>query len=373
MNKLLIYTSNLEMMPRDMQDVIQFAQDTPKFYIANVELNNYLANVKPGDNIITSKGNSVYVIKAYTKSLEDLSSEDRAYIAKLTAEYGMRKASITGVKNVIKFESWCKSAKPLVESTKCNKVVKNSNSIKGMFDRLKEMFMPSEAENVRITADGSICVATGNGYVSVNAANELVSYPEEMTLELPVFIISKPKEQLVVGDIIAYGRSYAKVTKIEGDKISAIGYTGSSKTIHTIKDFLFNQTMVRVVVSLAGNLGTMGMNPMLMMALSDKGDKMKSLLPLMMMNQNNGAMGMNPMLMAALAQDGESSIKDLLMMSALSGNNIFGCQCMPQSTPASTPAVAKTVKRAAKRGATKKAKAASVVEETVSTEETAAE
>lgn len=42
MNKFLIYTSNLDRNPRSMRDVIKFAQQTPKFYLANVELSDVL-------------------------------------------------------------------------------------------------------------------------------------------------------------------------------------------------------------------------------------------------------------------------------------------------------------------------------------------
>ena len=159
--------------------------------------------------------------------------------------------------------------------------------------------------------------------ISIDENNNLTSYPEELTIDLPVYIISKPKEQLAVGDVIALERSYAKVTKISGGKITAISYTGSGKTIHTIKDFLFNQTMVRVVVSLAGNVGGQ-INPMLLLALSNKDDK-DALLPLLMMNQNGGALGMNPMMLMMLTDKGEgTSMKDMLLLSAMSGGNMFG-------------------------------------------------
>ena len=166
-------------------------------------------------------------------------------------------------------------------------------------------------------------LATAQGYVSIDKNNNLTSYPEELTIDLPVYIISKPKEQLAVGDVIALERSYAKVTKISDGKITAISYTGSGKTIHTIKDFLFNQTMVRVVVSLAGNVGGQ-INPMLLLALSNKDDK-DALLPLLMMNQNGGALGMNPMMLMMLTDKGEgTSMKDMLLLSAMSGGNMFG-------------------------------------------------
>ena len=329
MVKFVIYTSNLPFMPKSMDEVIEFAKEQNKFRIASVELNPCLADIKAGDNIITKKGNSIYVLKAIEESLDNLSPETQEYLDTLAREYGLKKVGITSVDTIIKFETWCKSAKPIINPKNVKKEM-TKNSIKGFADRLKSMFMPVEAKDVRIATDGNICVATAQGYVSIDAKNKLTSYPTELTLDLPVFIVSKPKEQLAVGDVIATERGYAKVVKIDGDKITAIGYTGSNKTIHTIKDFLFNQTMIRVVVSLAGNVGGQ-INPMLLLALSDKEDK-NSLLPLMMMNQNGGAVGMNPMMLMMLSGKGNNfDVKDMLMMSAFSGNanpfgNLFGNQ-----------------------------------------------
>ena len=329
MVKFVIYTSNLPFMPKSMDEVIEFAKEQNKFRIASVELNPCLAGIKAGDNIITKKGNSIYVLKAIEESLDNLNPETQEYLDTLAREYGLKKVGITSVDTIIKFETWCKTAKPIINPKNVKKEM-TKNSIKGFADRLKSMFMPVEAKDVRIATDGNICVATAQGYVSIDANNKLTSYPTELTLDLPVFIVSKPKEQLTVGDVIATERGYAKVVKIDGDKITAIGYTGSNKTIHTIKDFLFNQTMIRVVVSLAGNVGGQ-INPMLLLALSDKEDK-NSLLPLLMMNQNGGAVGMNPMMLMMLSgKGGDFDVKDMLMMSALSGNanpfgNLFGNQ-----------------------------------------------
>ena len=329
MVKFVIYTSNLPFMPKSMDEVIEFAKEQNKFRIASVELNPCLADIKAGDNIITKKGNSIYVLRAIEESLDNLSPETQEYLDTLAREYGLKKVGITSVDTIVKFETWCKSAKPIINPKNVKKEM-TKNSIKGFADRLKSMFMPVEAKDVRIATDGNICVATAQGYVSIDADNKLTSYPTELTLDLPIFIVSKPKEQLAVGDVIATERGYAKVVKIDGDKITAIGYTGSNKTIHTIKDFLFNQTMIRVVVSLAGNVGGQ-INPMLLLALSDKEDK-NSLLPLLMMNQNGGAIGMNPMMLMMLSgKGGDFDVKDILMMSAFSGNanpfgNLFGNQ-----------------------------------------------
>lgn len=362
MNKFIVYTSNIGFVPRDMQQIIQFAQERPKFYIANVELNRTLADVKAGDNIITKRGNSIYVIKTIQESRDEWSIETQTYIDKIS-RYGLRTANITSVEQIIKFETWCKAGKIFTRTETEDKITnKNStNKMKleseGFAKGMMAKFMPREAENVRISMDGNICVGTSEGYVSIDENNNLVSYPEDFTIAMPVFTICKNQDQLVVGDIIALAKSYAKVTKIEGSKITAISYTGSGKTIHTIKDILFNQTMVRVVVSLAGSLGGQ-MNPMMMMAMlggeKKEGFDKNALLAMMMMSQNGGNLGMNPMMMMMLS-DGDSSLKDMLMLSAMSGNgfNLFGGAGMSQPQ-----AVAAKPKAAPKKPKAKKAKVA---------------
>lgn len=333
MNKYLVYTSNLPEMPKDMKDVITFAQNEPKFYISSVELNGCLSEVKEGDQIFTKRGNSLYVIRCIKSDIETLNEEDREYLETLKREYGLRNVNITSVSQIVKFETWCKSAKPIL-TTKSNKAMSEKSTLKGsMFTRIKEMFYPEKAENIRISTNGELAVETEAGFVAINNDNELVSYPRELTLDFPVYLVSKPKEQVVEGDVIVAGRSYAKVTKVDGSKITAISYTGTGKSIHTVKDFLFNQSMVRVAVSMSGMAGGQ-INPMMLLALSreDGDNSLKDMLPLMMMSQNGGNLGMNPMMAYALLGEdsGKSSIKDLLMMSMMSnGNfgNLFGGCC----------------------------------------------
>lgn len=306
MVKTILFTSNPNFVPTNLDQVLNFAKENNKFYVCYANENSKVGKLQTGAHVVSAKGNNIYVLSAHDGSVEYAEA---------------KKSNIT---NFVSVDYPFAEYQPV---KKCKNCTCSKNSIKSFASRLEEMFMPSKAEDVRIATDGNICVATNQGYVSIDKDNNLTSYPEELTLNLPVFIISKPKEQLQVGDVIALERSYAKVVRIDKEKISAIGYTGSGKTIHTIKDFLFNQTMVRVVVSLAGNIGGQ-VNPMLLMALSDKEDK-ESLLPLLMMNQQGGNVGMNPMLLMMLSEK-ESSMKDILLMSALGGNNLFGNIC---STP----------------------------------------
>lgn len=317
MIKSILYTSNPNFVPTTLEQVSNFAEENGKFMTCFAKEGSELYSVEEGAHILSSKGNHIYVLET---------GGDYSYA---------KKSNIVGVVQV-DYPFGSTGEKPLVNTT--SGVTKNT--IAGFSDRLKETFMPTEAKDVRVSMDGNICVATTQGYVAIDAQNHLTAYPEELTLQLPVFIMSKPKENLVVGDIIALDRSYAKVTSIKGEKINAISYTGAGKIIRTIKDFLFNQTMVRVVVSLTGNMGGQ-MNPMMLMALAKDGkkdDSLASLLPLMMMNQQGGAVAGNPMMFALLAGKDGLSTKDMLMMSMMGGNNPFGNMFGAAQAPAQAAA-----------------------------------
>ena len=104
--------------------------------------------------------------------------------------------------------------------------------------------------------------------------------------------------------------------------MTTISYTGSGKTVHTIKDILLNQNLVRVVMTLTGSVNNQ-INPMMFMMLAKDGGS-DNLLPLMMMNQQNGSLATNPMLMALAMGDGNFDSKTLLMMSMMGGSTPFG-------------------------------------------------
>ena len=312
MMKSILYTSNPNFVPTTLEQVANFAEENGKFYTCLVKDGSELSEVEVGAHILSSKGNHIYILA-------------------IGGDYSFAKKS--NIVGVVQVDYPFGDKKSLVNST-VEGVTKNT--VAGFFDRLEETYMPTKATDVRISMDGNICVATNQGYVVIDEQNHLTAYPEEFTLPLPVFIISKPKENLVVGDIIALGRSYAKVTSIKGEKINAISYTGAGKLIRTIKDFMFNQTMVRVVVSLTGNMGGQ-MNPMMLMALAKGGkkdDSLASLLPLMIMNQRGGAVAGNPMAFALLAGKDGLSTRDMLMMGMMGSNNPFGNMFSAPTAPA---------------------------------------
>lgn len=318
MIKSILYTSNPNFVPTTLEQVSNFAEENGKFLTCFAKEGSELYSVEEGAHILSSKGNHIYVLET---------GGNYSYA---------KKSNIVGI---VQVDYPFGAKKPLV-NTPVEGVTKNT--IAGFSDRLKETFMPTRAKDVRVTKNGDICVATNQGYVAIDAQNHLTAYPKEFTFPMPVFIISKPKENLVVGDIIALDRSYAKITSIKGEKINAISYTGAGKLIRTIKDFMFNQAMVRVVVAPTGNIGGQ-MNPMMLMALANDGEKdnsLASLLPFMMMNQQGGTVACNPMMFALLASKEGLSTKDMLMMSMMGGNSPFGNMFGAAQAPAQAPAQA---------------------------------
>lgn len=310
MIKSILYTSNPDFVPTTLEQVSNFAEENGKFLTCFAKEGSELYSVEEGAHILSGKGNHIYILEI---------GDDYSWA---------KKSNIVSIAQVdYPFGHLCE--KSFVNNT----AGVTKNTIANFSDRLKGIFMPTEAKDVRVSMDGNICVATNQGYVAIDAQNHLTAYPEEFTLKLPVFIMSKPKENLTVGDIVALEHNYAKITSIKGEKINAISYTGAGKNIRTIKDFLFNQTMVRVVVSLTGSIGGQ-MNPMMLMALAGKkDDSLSSILPLMMMNQQGGSIAGNPMMLALLAGKDGLSTKDILMMSMMQGNNPFSNMFTAVQTP----------------------------------------
>lgn len=328
MNRVIIYTSNPDFNPTNLEQLIAFAKGTPKFYIAECGLNDYLADVKIGDHLVTKKGNNIYVLNTFDTPVDQLTGADAEYVDELTRKYNLKKCNITSVANRIKFETWCRSARPLLNKeeksniNKSNNKTEMKNSIKNLGERLKTQFLPQEVSDVRIAMDGNICVETAEGYVAIDDNFRLVSYPTEMVIDVPAFTIAKPFNQLKVGDVIVRSKSYGKIKSIKDGKVTVVGYTGAGSNVYPIKDFLLGQASIRVVVSFTGTVDGQ-FNPVMLMALSGdkKGD---SLLPLLMLGQNGGTIAQNPMMLALLAGKDESfDLKDIMMYSMLSGQNPF--------------------------------------------------
>ena len=231
-----------------------------------------------------------------------------------------------------------------VSATKTKKM-KDNKMVSGLIDRYKSQFFPEKEEHVKIAMDGAICVPVNNEYVGVKSDGSLTSYPEEFLIDVPVFSISKPQAQVKVGDVVKIGTRYGRVNAKNGDgSLKILYFSGVTGNTHEIKDMLLGQSLVRVLVNMFSFNESNGMNPMMLLAMSDKEDlDIKSLFLMQAMSNgqgfgNNSVNGFNPIMLLALSdKDGNSN--DMFTTMALmqmmnGGNSLFGT---PVTTPATTP------------------------------------
>jgi hypothetical protein len=279
-NKILIYTSNPDRTPRSMADVVKFAEEKPKYRLANVELSGITAlrNAKAGDCLFTKKGNTIYILRAFDKRLEELSAEDKAYVDSLNRK-GMKEVGIGPVKAITRFEEWCRSttAKEVINAVSGVKVNDRSTSKedKGMnkksfketlLAKIKSQYLPTKVDGARLTFNGEVAVINpkGDGYITVSTNGELTEYPEIMVLEgLPVYAIARPIADIAAGDVIEKDGKFYRVVGKTGTKLTTISYNGTGRTVHSIKDAVLGTSNVNVVVSLFGS-NVNGINPLML-------------------------------------------------------------------------------------------------------------
>ena len=231
-----------------------------------------------------------------------------------------------------------------VSATKTKKM-KDNKMVSGLIERYKSQFFPEKEERVKIAMDGAICVPVNNEYVGVKSDGSLTSYPEEFLIDVPVFSISKPQAQVKVDDVVKIGTRYGRVNAKNGDgSLKILYFSGVTGNTHEIKDMILGQSHIRVLVNMFSFNESNGMNPMMLLAMSDKEDlDIKSLFLMQAMSNgqsfgSNSANGFNPMMLLALS-DNDSKSNDMFTTMALmqmmnGGNSLFGT---PVTTPVTTP------------------------------------
>lgn len=216
------------------------------------------------------------------------------------------------------------------EETTTNKFNNNQNSNKmekkSMFssfiEKYKSQFIPEKDNTLKVSMDGNICVLTGDEYVSIDKDNNLISYPKEMCMDMPVYLLAKPYSQVQIGDIVKINYTYAKVLKKNANgSLSCLSFSGYTQNKKEIKDFMLGQSFIKVVVNMFSNMQVNGFNPMIL-AMADGNMDMKDLMMMQMM-QNGNAGQMNPMLMMAMMdKDGDNSMLETMMMMQMMGGQI---------------------------------------------------
>ena len=210
----------------------------------------------------------------------------------------------------------------------------NSNAMfSGILVKYKSQFIPEREMNVRMSLSGLICVPVNGEYVGIDANNTLTSFPEEMTISIPVYSINKLNSAVQIGDIVKKGNTYAKVVSKNTDgSLKVLTYTGVTRNQKEIKDFIVNQATTRVLINMFNfDNSENSFNPLFFAFANGDRIDVNSLMMLAMTPQgknlfSNAGGGFNPMMLMMLDQNkgGSSSMfETMAMMSMMGGANPF--------------------------------------------------
>lgn len=211
------------------------------------------------------------------------------------------------------------------EKRRKNKKLNKNYMFNNIIEKYKSQYLPEKDDSLRISIDGNICIPVNGEFIGTNKENDLVCYPEEMCLNVPIFLLNKTFDQVNVGDIIKTDETYAKVLKKSSNgSLSCLYFSGYIQNKREIKDFIFKKGFVKVVINLFENMQNNGFNPMLLI-LTDNNIDFKDLLMMQIM-QNNKIDQTNIMLILAMMnKDNDNSMfEKLLMMQMMqNGSNMF--------------------------------------------------
>lgn len=235
-----------------------------------------------------------------------------------------------------------------------------SKMIETYIEKMKASFLPQVDTCVKMTFEGVMCVRTNtaNGKEWLGMQNgEIFSYPEEMLLDFPVYNIAKTIDQIKPGDIIkSTSSTYSVVEEVKNGKIYSVTFGGNVRKNTPITDFFTRTKTVRVVVNPFGMFNTNqtanNMLPLLMM-MDKEGTKSDLADILMFSTMQSGQGSVNPFgnlmnspfaMMTLLGKKGDSSMKDILFLQMMSGNNnMFQTQPVTTATPKKVEVVEEVV------------------------------
>lgn len=225
--------------------------------------------------------------------------------------------------------------------------MKDNSMFSGIMSKYTGQFIPEKEDKVRMSLNGLLCVPQDGEYIGVQGDN-LVSFPEEMTLPIPVYSIVKTNSAIVAGDIIKNGHNYSKVLNVNADgSLKILSFTGYTHNKKPVTDFIMGAATTRVLINMFNFDEKSGFNPIFFaMANGDTLD-VNSLMMLSMTPQgkdlfSNAGGGFNPMMLWMLDKNRQESGQDMMTMfmisSMMGGQNLLGNMFQPvQQQPVQKP------------------------------------
>lgn len=241
-----------------------------------------------------------------------------------------------------------KSVNQVTNIINSSEKMKDNSMFSGIMSKYTGQFIPEKEDKVRMSLNGLLCVPQDGEYVGVQG-EELMSFPAEMTLPIPVYSIVKANSAIVPGDIIKNGNSYSKVISINPDKsLKILSFTGFTHNKKPVTDFIMGAATTRVLINMFNFDEKSGFNPIFFaMANGDTLD-VNSLMMLSMTPQgknlfSNAGGGFNPMMLWMLDKNrqenggGMDMMTMMMMSSAMGGQNPFGNMFGQQPTSSVNP------------------------------------
>ena len=222
-----------------------------------------------------------------------------------------------------------KSINQTINIINSSEKMKDNSMFSGIMSKYTGQFIPEKEDKVRMSLNGLLCVPQDGEYIGVQGDN-LVSFPEEMTLPIPVYSIVKTNSAIVAGDIIKNGHNYSKVLNVNADGIlkilSLTGYTHNKKPV---TDFIMGAATTRVLINMFNFDEKSGFNPIFFAMANGDTIDVNSLMMLSMTPQgkdlfSNAGGGFNPMMLWMLDKNRQESGQGMDMMTMFMMSSMMG-------------------------------------------------
>ena len=207
--------------------------------------------------------------------------------------------------------------------------MKDNSMFSGIMSKYTGQFVPEKEDKVRMSLNGLLCVPQDGEYIGVQGDN-LVSFPEEMTLPIPVYSIVKANSAIVAGDIIKNGHNYSKVLNVNADgSLKILSFTGYTHNKKPVTDFIMGAATTRVLINMFNFDEKSGFNPIFFAMANGDTIDVNSLMMLSMTPQgkdlfSNAGGGFNPMMLWMLDKNRQESGQGMDMMTMFMMSSMMG-------------------------------------------------
>lgn len=222
-----------------------------------------------------------------------------------------------------------KSINQTINIINSSEKMKDNSMFSGIMSKYTGQFIPEKEDEVKMSLNGLLCVPQDGEYIGVQGDN-LVSFPEEMTLPIPVYSIVKTNSAIVAGDIIKNGRSYSKVLNVNADgSLKILSFTGYTHNKKPITDFIMGAATTRVLINMFNFDEKSGFNPIFFAMANGDTIDVTSLMMLSMTPQgkdlfSNAGGGFNPMMLWMLDKNRQESGQGMDMMTMFMMSSMMG-------------------------------------------------